>query len=29
MGKSVATAERKLRRIREIWSAYTQESDRR
>jgi len=25
MGKSVATAERKLRRIREIWSAYTKE----
>lgn len=25
MGKSVATAERKLRRIREIWSAYAKE----
>jgi DNA-directed RNA polymerase specialized sigma24 family protein len=25
MGKSVATAERKLRRIREIWSAYVKE----
>ena len=29
MGRSVATAERKLRRIRKIWSAYTEESDRR
>jgi DNA-directed RNA polymerase specialized sigma24 family protein len=25
MGRSVATSERKLRRIREIWSAYTRE----